>query len=158
MIIHPVGKVSDNRPLRLIAVRKAVNSNCADITSSSESCLMVPYLLFRLSRFELRVQCVWRWFWIYVTGDHYRIGQSSVSHSLKNNVGVLTKFSRYKACNVELLDTKKLCRWLASISFNLRKCLTLAFKVFADSSKNIRIKYLACQTLFWHNEMFRSTL
>ena len=41
-----------------------------------------------------------------VTGDHYRIGQNSGSHSFQNNVGILTKFSKFIACNVELVHTK----------------------------------------------------
>ena len=42
-----------------------------------------------------------------ITGDHYKIGQSSVSLSFQNNVWILTKSSRVIACTVELVHTKK---------------------------------------------------
>ena len=44
-----------------------------------------------------------------ITGDHsYKIGHSLMSHSFQNNVGILTKFSRFIAWTVEVAHTKKM--------------------------------------------------
>ena len=41
-----------------------------------------------------------------LTGDNYKIGQSSMSHSFPKNVKILTKFTGFIACTVELVHTK----------------------------------------------------
>ena len=56
-----------------------------------------------------------------LTGDHYRIGQNSVSHSFQNNAENLTKFSGFIDCNVELVHTKNYAagsRWSLPIYEN----------------------------------------
>ena len=50
-----------------------------------------------------------------VKGDHYRIGQSSVSHSFHNSVGILTKISRGIACTVELEHTNNYATALGNV-------------------------------------------
>ena len=96
----------------------------------------------------------------WITGDHYSIGQSSVSHSFQNNVEIWAKFSKFIVYTVEHVHTKKKTfRWVALISSNLWKYLTLAFEISADWSKNMWRKILACQEApFLAEEMFRSTL
>ena len=43
-----------------------------------------------------------------ITGDYYRIGQSSVLHSFQNNVVILTTFSRFIAYTVQAVHTKNM--------------------------------------------------
>ena len=65
-------------------------------------------------------------------GDHYRIGQSSMSHSVHKNVMILVKFSRLIACIVELVHTHKIMPLDQVDLFQSQKCPTLALRIFVD--------------------------
>ena len=93
-----------------------------------------------------------------ITGDHYRIGQSSVSHSFQSNVGILTKLSRCMACTVGLVHAKK-------YAAGWRQSLKISDLIIPDIRRLIKnnVEKNPCVPsrtvfFFWRNEMFRSTL
>ena len=67
-------------------------------------------------------------------GDHYRIGQSSMSHSFQKNVRILTKFSGFMPSTNELVYTKNMLLDQA----NLFKYLKMSDPSFPDIRRSIK--------------------